>query len=371
MLDHIDTCIVGAGVVGLAIARSLSKRGDSLFLLEQEKSIGQGISSRNSEVIHAGIYYPEGSLKSSLCVEGNKALYEYCLNRNVPFNRCGKLIVAQSETEFSTLEKLLAQAKANGVMDLEFWDENKINHREPSLNALMALYSPSTGIVDSHALMSAYVADISNAGGQVILNTKVVSIKFLDGLFIVSSLIDNESYEFTCKKIVNSAGLGAQNLAGVCDFIDTKRIPKLYLCKGSYVNFTPKNPFQHLIYPLPDANGAGLGVHGTIDIGGQLKFGPNTEYVSTEDYLPSEEIIKAYYDQIKHFFPAVQMKDLQLAYSGIRPKLQGPQDSVKDFIVESCEEHGIPGLVQLFGIESPGLTASLAIGDHVASLLNE
>ena len=371
MLDNIDTCIVGAGVVGLAIARSLGKKTDSLLVLEQEKSIGQGISSRNSDVIHAGIYYPEGSLKSSLCVQGNKALYEYCLNRNIPFSRCGKLIVAQSIDDSSTLENLLNQAKANGVMDLEFWDKKKISDQEPALNALMALYSPSTGILDSHALMTAYVADISKAGGEVILNTKVVSIKYRHNIFTVSCLIENESYEFTCNKLVNSAGLGAQNLASTCDFIEAKRIPKLYLCKGSYVNFTPKNPFKHLIYPLPDANGAGLGVHGTIDIGGQLKFGPNTEYLTAEDYTPSEAIIEEYYGQIKRYYPAVKMKDLQLAYSGIRPKLQGPHDSVKDFIIESCEKHGIPGLVQLFGIESPGLTASLAIGDHVASLLNE
>ncbi|MFT5570773.1 MAG: L-2-hydroxyglutarate oxidase LhgO [Candidatus Azotimanducaceae bacterium] len=371
MLDHIDTCIVGAGVVGLAIARRLSFSTKSLFVLEQGNSIGQGISSRNSEVIHAGIYYPEGSLKSTLCVQGNKALYQYCLSRDIPFSNCGKLIIAQSEIETSGLEKLLSQAKSNGILDLEFWNKKQIREREPLLKAHLALYSPSTGIVDSHALMSAYLADIFNTGGEIVTKTKVVAVKYQSERFVISCLIDNNPYQFTSRVLVNSAGLGAQSLASVCDFLDPSSIPKLYLCKGSYVSYLPKNPFSHLIYPLPDDNGAGLGVHGTIDTGGQLKFGPDTEYVDVEDYRPSEDIIKRYFEQIRRFYPGVNLSDLQLAYSGIRPKLQGPQDAVKDFVIESDKDHGIPGLIQLFGIESPGLTASMAIGDHVANLLAE
>ncbi|MBL4680101.1 MAG: NAD(P)/FAD-dependent oxidoreductase [Pseudomonadales bacterium] len=369
MLDHIDTCIIGGGVIGLAIARVLSKKTDSLFVLEQNKSFGQGISSRNSEVVHAGIYYPKGSLKADLCTKGNPALYQYCESRKIPFKRCGKLIFSQSDIE--SLEELKSRAELNGVVDLKFWNSVSLQKYEPALSAKHVLYSPSTGIVDSHGLMSAFVADLSDNGAQVVYNTQVDAISLQNGHFLIYCNISGDSYQFTARVLVNAAGLSAQNLARQCDFVDPSTIPKLYPCKGTYLHFSGKNPFKQLIYPLPEKNTVGLGVHATIDIGGQLKFGPNSEYIEREDYSLDEGLIQNYYREIREFFPDLKCDQLQLGYAGIRPKLQGPDDAVKDFAIQSADLHGTRGFVQLFGIESPGLTASLAIADYVEEKLRD
>ncbi len=370
-MDHIDTCVVGGGVVGLAIGRALSEVSGELLVLEQASDFGQGVSSRNSEVIHAGIYYPQGSLKSVFCRRGKSLLYDYCEKRGIPSQKCGKLIVATTMDEEQTLEKIRQTAFNNGVEDLVYWSKKEIENGEPAVRATSALFSPSTGIISSHELMSSLLADVTNQNGQFVPNTRVVSVTQSAGGFVVACKIEGEAYTFSTRLLVNSAGLGAQQLASHCDFLEKGDIPALYLCKGSYYVYTGRNPFRHLIYPVPEKSGAGLGVHATIDLGGQLKFGPDVEYLDEEDYsLPTGQLDD--YDQaIRRYFPDLEINQLRPGYVGIRPKLQGPGDPVRDFVIQSQADHGVAGFVQLFGIESPGLTSSLAIGEHVLGLLHE
>lgn len=370
-MDHVDTCVIGGGVVGLAIARRLAVHSSELFVLEQEAAFGQGVSSRNSEVIHAGIYYKQDSLKSRLCLRGKELLYEYCAQRGIAHRRCGKLIVATETSEEEILDGIDDTAKKNGVVDLQRWSASKISKREPAASATAALFSPSTGIVSSHELMATYLADMSNENGQLVLQTKVVSISKRGDNFFVSCEIDGEKYEFTTRVLVNSAGLGAQRIAERCDFLKLDQIPSLYLCKGNYFVYAGKNPFSHLIYPVPEKTGAGLGVHATIDLGGQLKFGPDVEYLDAEDYGVNISRKADYVEAIRRYFPSLDANLLNPGYVGIRPKLQGPGDPVRDFEIQTSETHGIGGFVQLFGIESPGLTSSLAIGEYVEAALLE
>ena len=371
MTDHVDTCVIGGGVIGLAIGRALSQVASEVLVLEQADDFGQGVSSRNSEVIHAGIYYPKNSLKSVFCLRGKSLLYEYCKQRNIPAQNCGKLIVATMPEEEEALEKIRLTAFESGVEDLTYWSEQALKKKEPGVRASSALFSPSTGIVSSHELMASLSGDITNQHGQLVLNTRVTSVTRETSGFKLACEIDGEPYSFITRVLVNAAGLGAQDLASQCDFIETKDIPTLYLCKGSYYVYSGRNPFNHLIYPVPEKSGAGLGVHATIDLGGQLKFGPDVEYIEAEDYSLSTSREEAYYRAIRRYFPDLQDGQLQPGYVGIRPKLQGPGDSVRDFVIESQPDHGVRGYVQLFGIESPGLTSSLAIGEYVRDLLKE
>ncbi|MCH8257678.1 MAG: NAD(P)/FAD-dependent oxidoreductase [Proteobacteria bacterium] len=369
-MDHVDTCIIGAGVVGLAIGRRLASPQSDLLVLDCQEQYGQGISSRNSEVVHAGIYYLSGSLKATLCVTGNRQLYDYCANRHVAVRRCGKLIVATATEEESALEEILEKARLNGVDDLEYWSRQMIGEREPQVSATLGLFSPSTGIVSTHALMTAYLADIEYQGGNFVGGTQVTSVEIKRNRFVLQCRVQGEAYEFSCKVLVNSAGLGAQKLAAVIEGMNRKMIPQLHYCKGSYFTLASPSPFNHLIYPVPDKFETGLGIHATIDLGGQVKFGPDTEYIETEDYSVSMDRLDDYYEAVRRYYPGLADDKLIPGYVGIRPKLQGPGDPPADFVIQGENVHGIAGLVQLFGIESPGLTSSMAIADYVADLVN-
>ncbi|MCB1692186.1 MAG: NAD(P)/FAD-dependent oxidoreductase, partial [Pseudomonadales bacterium] len=362
-------CVIGAGAVGLAIGRALALRGREVVVVDAEQHFGQGVSSRNSEVIHAGIYYPEGSLKARFCVEGKHKLYEYCVSHHVSHARCGKLIVATEEQEEETLEGILAKARANGVMDLEYWSGPRLAREEPRVRATRALFSPSTGIVSSHELMQSYLADIEDRGGVFVGGTRVVAIHREGAAFVVESEVHGEAYRFNAGVVVNSAGLGAQAVARACSFLDPAAVPPLYFCRGNYFVLEGASPFRHLIYPVPEKSGAGLGIHATIDLGGQARFGPDVEYVEDEDYVVSSARLPDYYDAVRRYFPSLADGALHPGYVGIRPKLQGPDDAPWDFVVQDATTHGVPGLVQLFGIESPGLTSSLAIADYVVECL--
>jgi len=368
-LDYIENCVIGAGVVGLAIARALAPRVSSLVVLDKETHFGQGISSRNSEVIHAGIYYEAGSLKADLCVEGKERLYQYCESHNVNYQKIGKLIVATTEEEREVLHGIRLKAEANGVFDLKYWDRKKIKQEEPEVQAVAGLFSPSTGIISAHDLMTAYLGDIESCGGSFVGDTRVISVEQGGQGFIITSQIGSDSYKFTCQSLINAAGLGAQNVHATFDFEYGAEVPPLHLCKGSYFTLPGKSPFSKLIYPVPEKSGAGLGVHSTIDLGGQVKFGPNVEYVEKEDYAVTADLAAAYHSSICRYYPALKERALVPAYAGIRPKLQGPGDPVKDFVIQGPHEHGVAGLVQLFGIESPGLTSSLALAERVQQAL--
>ncbi len=369
-MDHVDSCVIGAGVVGLAIARTIAQSGRECLVLDSEASVGQGVSSRNSEVIHAGIYYPAGSLKAGFCVTGKALLYTFCQQRHIAFSRCGKLIVATEANEEATLEGILGKARANNVQDLELWSASKIADHEPQVRATLGLFSPSTGIVSAHELMNALLTDLEHAGGGFVGNTAVETALIEPGRFILKCNLAQESYEFSCRNLINACGLGAQSLATAIHG-DAGSIPALHYCKGSYFSFSGKSPFSRLIYPVPEASGAGLGVHATIDTGGQLKFGPDVEYVDKPDYVVSMEHAEKYYKAIRRYFPGLKTGDLVPGYAGIRPKLQGPDDPPADFVIHSSKDHGVDRLIHLFGIESPGLTSSLAIAEHILTLLDK
>lgn len=373
-MDEVDACVVGAGVIGLAIGREIgeeiaSNSGD-LLILDKEPQFGQGISSRNSEVIHAGIYYPENSLKARFCVEGKHRLYEYCAARNIAHQKCGKLIVATSPQEETVLQSIQEKAQKNGVEDLEPWSRNKLKNMEPQVNASMALFSPSTGIVSAHELMASLLGDIEAMGGCFVGQSQVEAVNRSDEGFIVKTrLADGEVYFIRSRVLINAAGLGAQALGHRIDCVDDSMIPALHYCKGNYFVLSGKSPFQHLIYPVPDPTGAGLGVHATLDLGAQLRFGPDVEYIDDENYTVNLNSLPDYYKAIRRYYPGLPDEGLVPAYAGIRPKLQPKGSAPEDFVIQGPSDHGIPGLVQLFGIESPGLTSALAIADYVKKLL--
>lgn len=368
-MDHIDACVIGAGVVGLAIGRTLAAHGAEVLVLDREADFGQGISSRNSEVIHAGIYYAPNSLKAVLCVRGKHMLYRYCREHGVGHANCGKLIVATCREEEATLEDIRGKALANGVDDLEYWSRDRLRKAEPHVRATLALYSPSTGIISSHELMQSYLADLERQGGTFAGLTRVVSVHREKDLFTLVCNVGASEYRFTTRVLVNAGGLGAQTVAGCFDFVDPATIPPLYYCKGNYFTLNGRSPFTHLIYPVPEKTGAGLGVHATIDLGGQAKFGPDVEYTDSEDYSVSLGRLDQYYEAVRRYFPALADDQLAPGYVGIRPKLQAPGAAPADFVIQGEDEHGIPGLVQLFGIESPGLTSSMAIAEYVQQLI--
>ena len=363
-MDFIDTCVVGGGVVGLAIGRALTASVPEVLILDQAITIGQGISSRNSEVIHAGIYYTPGSLKADLCVKGRQLLYDYCQARGVAHRRCGKLIVATRFEEQAALFDIQQLANANGV-DLQLWSESQIEVAQPGIRASLALFSPATGIVSAHEFMSSLLADIEQAGGRFVGATRVEALEPVNGGFRVHCRVDEMPYEFSCRSVVNAAGLGAQSLAERCAGLDPSCIPRLHLCKGLYFTLTGTHPFRHLVYPVPDSFGAGLGIHATLDLGGQVRFGPNVEYVSTEDYSVPTTRLGEYFEAIRRYYPQIDKARLVPGYAGIRPKLQAAGEQPKDFVIQGEETHGIPGLVNLFGIESPGLSSALAIANYV------
>lgn len=364
--------MVGAGVVGLAIARELAMRDREVIVLEKQDAIGTEISSRNSEVIHAGIYYPQDSLKARLCVAGKQRLYEFCANHGVAHRRIGKLIVAAEENEVANLNDVRAAAHRNGVMDVEHLTIGVVREIEPSVQCVGALISPSTGIVNSHGLMLALQGDAEDHGTMIAFLSKLIEGQIEpDGFSLKIESGDGTSpadvLTLGCDVLINSAGLGAQDVAHRISGVPETSIPPLHLARGCYFTMSGKSPFQHLIYPMPDR--ASLGVHVTLDISGQTRFGPDVEWIDTVDYNVDPARGDAFYEAIRRYYPTLPDNALQPGYSGIRPKIQAPGEPAADFVIEGPEHHGVPRLVNLFGIESPGLTASLAIAEYVAQLL--
>lgn len=367
MVERVECVVVGAGVVGLAAARALALSGREVWVLEAGDGIGTGISSRNSEVIHAGIYYPAGSLKARFCVDGKHRLYEYLAERGIGHSRMGKLIVASDEAEVPVLETIRGKAAVNGVDDLEFLSAEEARRLEPALRVAGALLSPSTGVVDSHGLMLALQGDIENAGGAVVCHAPVQRGEVRGGAILLH-VGGAEPMDLECALLVNAVGLHAPQFARSIAGIPPETIPTAHLCKGSYYSLTGRAPFSRLIYPVPEK--AGLGVHLTLDLGGQARFGPDVQWIDREDYDVDIARAGGFYAAIRRYWPALPDGALAPGYAGIRPKISGPDEPAADFLVSGPAQHGIGGLVNLFGIESPGLTASMAIGAHVAAILN-
>lgn len=364
-MNKVECVVVGAGVVGLAVARALALARHEVLVLEAASSIGTGTSSRNSEVIHAGIYYAQGSLKARLCVQGRQQLYAYCTERGIGHKRCGKLLVATDLQQVAQLHSILRRAALNGVDDLVLFNQAQALAMEPELVCEAAIFSPSTGIVDSHALMLALQGDLENAGGIVALNSALANADcHRDGIELVTQ-------DGTCLQahmVVNAAGLKAPALAQHFKGLASHQVPGAWFAKGSYFTLAGRAPFSHLIYPVPQA--AGLGVHLTLDFGGQAKFGPDVQWVDSADDLGVEPARgEAFYAEVRKYWPALPDGALIPGYAGIRPKIHAPDAPARDFLIQGPAEHGVSGLVNLFGIESPGLTSALAIGDYVVGLL--
>ena len=369
MTNSIECLVIGAGVVGLAMGRAMALAGHDVLVVESEGQIGSGTSSRNSEVIHAGIYYAPGSYKAALCVRGKEMLYDYCTSRDIPHQRCGKLIVAASADEVPGLEKIGANARASGVHDLEMIDGQTASSMEPNLRCHAALISPSTGIIDSHRYMASLDAEIATNGGLVSLHSNLISATATrTGLLARIQDSGGEIVEIACRILVNAAGLGAQDVARRIDGMPPSLIPKQYLAKGNYFVMSGNPPFARLIYPLPTS--ASLGLHYSVDLGGQVRFGPDVEWVEEIDYDVDGTRAAAFEESIRRYFPGLPKDALQPGYSGIRPKIAGPKEPAADFVIQAPGDHGIPGLINLFGIESPGLTSSLAIAEAVLGKLD-
>ncbi len=367
-MEQVDVIVVGAGVVGLAAARRLALAGLETLVLERESDFGSGISSRNSEVIHAGLYYPAGSLKARLCVQGRAMLYRYCEERGVAHRRCGKLVVATDAAGLAKLDGIAAHARANGVDDIERLDAGRAMALEPALHCTGALLSPSTGIVDSHGLMTALLGDAQNAGAQLVLQTPFEHAWRTDAGRWAVATGGAEPFELACRWIVNAAGLQAQSSARAMQGFPAAAVPPAWRAKGHYFSVANRAPFSRLIYPTPVDGG--LGVHLTLDLAGQARFGPDVEWIAAEgpiDYAVDPARAPAFETEIRRYWPGLPAGALQPAYSGVRPKLSGPGAPAADFAIAGPAEHGVAGVVHCFGIESPGLTSSLAIAEEVSA----
>ena len=381
-MEQVDTVVIGAGVVGLAVARALALSGREVMVIEKEVAVGQGVSSRNSEVVHGGLYYPTGSLKAKLCVRGKELLYAYCAERGLPYQQCGKLIVATDASQMEKLAKIEAQAAANGV-PVQRLSSAQAKAIEPELECLAALLSPTTGIVSAHDLMTALQGDLENAGGMVALATQVESVRFfkgneaLSGVLIAQSAMDSganaEQIELGFHHLINATGLYAPILARRFEGLQSDHIPPAHFAKGNYYSLAGKAPFKHLIYPIPEA--AGLGVHLTLDLGGQAKFGPDVQWLEgidspdDIDYSVDPRRADGFYAEVRKYWPGLRDGQLTPSYSGVRPKITAPHEAAADFVIQGQATHGVRGLVNLFGIESPGLTSCMAIGEEVAEMI--
>ncbi|MCB1378084.1 MAG: NAD(P)/FAD-dependent oxidoreductase [Alphaproteobacteria bacterium] len=365
-----DAVVVGAGVIGLAAARALARTGSSVVVLEKADRAGAETSSRNSEVIHAGIYYPQGSLKAKLCVDGRRQLYDYCASHGVETRRLGKIIAATSLEEEAKLASILALAQANGVDDLQWLSAAEVAALEPELRCTRALFSPSTGIVDAQAYMLALQGEAEALGTDFAFRTDFSGAKMQSDAFVVSADgEDGQSIEITSRYLINCAGHGAHAAAAAIAGFPTRALPPRFLAKGSYCSLPGKSPFKHLIYPVP-VSGA-LGIHATLDLAGAVRFGPNIEWIDRFDYALPDHLEVAFAAAVKSYWPGVSDHVLSPSYCGIRPKIHGPDVGFADFKIQDASEHGIIGLVNLFGIESPGLTSSLAIADVIADRLDQ
>ena len=361
-MDKVECVVVGAGVIGLAIARRLAQAGREVIILEAAESIGTVTSSRNSEVIHAGIYYRAGSLMARMCVAGKHALYEYCRDHGIPHRNTGKLIVATTPQESEKLQSIRAHAEANGVRDMRLLDRAAARALEPALNCDAALLSPSTGIIDSHAYMLSLRGDAEAAGAACAFYTPLLRAR------AVAEKVEVEAggMALQCDLLINAAGLSAPAVAHSIEGVPADLIPTPYLAKGNYFGCTARAPFSHLIYPVPEPGG--LGVHLTLDMAGQARFGPDVEWVDSIDYTVDPARAERFYPAIRRYWPGLPDGALMPSYSGIRPKIVPPAVAVQDFLIQGPRDHGVAGLINLFGIESPGLTSSLAIADFVAEL---
>jgi L-2-hydroxyglutarate oxidase LhgO len=363
-VERLEAVVIGAGVVGLAVARALALSGREVVILEAEDAIGTHTSSRNSEVIHAGIYYPKGSMKARSCVAGKELLYEYCVSHGVPHRRSGKLIVATDKAQEAELLSIQQKAHANGVTDVIWMTREQALALEPALHCVAALYSPSTGIIDSHALMLAYLGDAEAHGAMLALKTHLLGGQVVPGGFVVHT----SEMDVECRILVNSAGLRAPTVAKSIEGMEKTKVPGEFYAKGNYYSLSTKSPFSRLVYPVPEPGG--LGVHITLDMGGQARFGPDVEWVDRIGYDVDPRRADRFYAAIRRYWPALPDGALSPGYAGIRPKTAGPGAPAPDFHIQGPREHGIPGLVNLFGIESPGLTASLALAGIVMNELS-
>jgi L-2-hydroxyglutarate oxidase LhgO len=366
-MEDVDAVVIGAGVVGLAIARALALEGREVLILEAAQSFGTQTSSRNSEVIHAGIYYPRGSLKARLCVSGRDLLYEFCERHAVPYRRCGKLIVATSETQLPELEKIQQGAHANGV-SLEFFTRTQALTLEPQLACEGALHSPLTGIIDSHAYMLALLGHAESRGATLVTATTVTGMQVEPGGG-ARIAINSEAPSLCARTVINSAGLHAPHVARLIEGFPATHIPTPYFAKGNYFILSGRSPFERLVYPIPEPGG--LGVHLTLDLAGRARFGPDVQWVEQCEYSVEPGRSERFYSAIRTYWPDLADGALQPGYAGIRPKISGPREAAADFRVDGPRTHGIAGIVNLFGIESPGLTASLALAEHVASYVRQ
>lgn len=368
-MDHVEAIVVGAGVVGLAVARELALSGREVVVLERHEAIGTETSARNSEVIHGGLYYPTDSLKARLCVAARERLYAWCAERGVPFRRCGKLIVASGEAQERRLRGIFDQAIRNGV-PVEWMSTGQACALEPAVTCTAAILSPTTGIIDSHAYMTALLGDFERAGGQLALSSTCEAVRVGqsgDPFEVDVRTGDGVAMTLRTAMFVNSAGLAAPDLASRIAGLSPACVPRSYFAKGHYFSYSGRSPFTRLVYPMP--NEAGLGIHGTLDMAGRLKFGPDVEWIESIDYEVDAARVEQFVASIREYWPDVDPARLAPAYAGIRPKIVGPGAPSADFVIQGSAQHGVPGLVNLFGIESPGLTASLAIADAVRAAL--
>ncbi len=366
-MDKVDCVVVGAGVIGLAVARELAMAGREVIVLEATDAIGTETSSRNSEVIHAGIYYPTGSVKARTCVAGKHFLYDYCAERGVEHRRCGKLIVATNEAQLSRLDSIKQQAAANDVPDLKLLSADEAKEMEPELHCVAALWSPSTGIIDSHGLMLAYQGDAEDHGAFIAFNSRLANARVDNGGFVLG-VEGDEPMELLAGTMINAAGLHAPEIASKIKGLPGEFVPSGYLCKGNYYTLSKSSPFSRLIYPVPEQ--AGLGVHVTIDLGGQCRFGPDVEWIDAINYDVDPRRSDRFYEAIRPYWPGVEEGSLEAGYSGIRPKLVPKGQPAADFRLDGPETHGVTGLVNMFGIESPGLTASQPLAAMTRQMLD-
>lgn len=365
--DLFNITIIGSGVVGLAIAEELSAKHSNVLLVEKNTSYGQETSSRHSEVIHAGIYYPPGFLKAHFCREGNRLLYELCRKRDIPHKMLGKLVVATNDEENNELHKIKDHAEHNGVNNLSFLSQSQIRALEPEVRATAALLSPSTGIIDSHSLMRSFYVNTQSNGTVIAFRSEVTSIHFDNDKYELE--ISNGEYRFQTRVLINSAGLHSDRIAALAGIDIEREGYRLKYCKGNYFSASPAPKLKHLIYPVPTNNYEGLGIHATLDLSGRVRFGPDTEHVDNLEYTVDEEKKEAFYKSIRRYLPGIKLESLNPEMSGIRPKLQGPGEPYRDFVIKEERDLGYPGLINLIGIESPGLTACIPIARHVSSLV--
>lgn len=369
-MEKIDITIVGAGVVGLSIAAELSRRHTDIFVIEKNATFGQETSSRNSEVIHAGIYYPRDSLKTKTCIEGKRLLYEFCAQNHIPHKKIGKFIVAINSREIKELEELFKQGLANGVEDLQFMDKAELNKFEPHVKAEAAVYSPSTGIIDSHSFMKQLLMQLKERGGQIAYNTQLTAVK-KDKRGFIATVEDKQegAFEFFTRVLINAAGLHAETVSSSAGV--RKDEYRLKYCKGEYfrVGLSKSRLLNRLIYPVPKDDRAGLGIHATLDLAGLLRLGPDDEYVTQINYEVNPEKRKIFYESVRQFLPFIQEQDLSPDTAGVRPKLNGPGEGFRDFVIKDEADNGLAGFINLIGIESPGLTSALSIAKKVARLV--